>query len=288
MEPGVPCFAAGDGNPSTTRGSAVPGPHMNVLTVGFDKSPLLDYVEPPFLIIDDGDLIDRIVLPKRRKVTVLDLSKHRLNPLKDIDYRRAREFVQVLNATFPEGESTLTRRNSNYQLLCALLEKPKLLSDLISDTKDTRDAYQQIQTLLMSPVLEPVLNRPTNLSLKGTIFARLNRAELGDFDCFVLGNLLVSNYPGTVIIPDFGFYACGFHTRLMRQERLVAGINSFAEVPKLRNHLMLMERKIGSHCTPEDAHTLAIYAGIIENTMRYHDFIERNITPMRRLDSPKE
>jgi hypothetical protein len=248
---------------------------MNALIVGSNKQPLLQYLpRRDFLLIDDGPLIDAWDLPRHR---VFDVAKHSFNPLKDMDYRRAREFVGVLDAVFPEGESTLTARRSRFQILEALLAKPRTLDRLISDTKDTEDAYQKIRTLLLSPVLERVLNGGTDFSIDGTIVARLDRAVLGDFDCFVLANLLVSQYQGTVVIPDFGFYATRFHVSLIRQNRLVAGINSFDEVQDLKSQLVLIETKVGSRCTPDDAEILAMYAGITPGTNGYNDFIQARI-----------
>jgi len=247
---------------------------MNKLIVGFNKSPILHDLPGKFLFIDDGPLIDALELPARRTITVLDLKKHSFNPFRGMDYRRACDFVDVLKAAFPEGENTLTKATFEYQILEALRGKPRKLATLIQDTKDTQYAYQKIQRLLMSDVLENVLTRPTNFSFKGTVIARLNRAELGDFDAFVLGNLLISQYPGTVVVPDFGFYACSFHVRLIRQNRLIAGITSFAEIPgKLRDNLLLIDTKVGSHTTPTDAETLALYAGIAPDTNAYTDFI---------------
>lgn len=250
---------------------------MNRLIVGADKSPILQHLPERFLFIDDGPLIDRLTLPKRRAVTVFDPAEHSFNPLKDMTYHRAREFMAVLDAVFPEGSETLTRRYSNFFLLRALLSSVEKLDRLIPEPakKDAaaQDAYQKIQTLLLSPVLEPVLNRPTNMSFKGTIIARLDRAVLGDFDCFVLGNLLVSQYDGPVVIPDLGFYQTRFHTSLIRQDRLIAGINSFDEVPERRNQLLLIRDKEPSQCTAEDAKVLALYAGLEPGTNRYNDFI---------------
>lgn len=217
---------------------------MNALIVGADKSPLFPYIpNDNFLLIDDGPIIDGIDVPAR----TFDPIEHSFNPLPrgKRAYQKAREFIEVLGAVFPEGESTLTKANAHFQILQALLDRPKGLTSLIADTKDTQAAYQKIQTLLLSPVLERVLTSPPNFSLTGTILARLNRAELGDFDCFVLANLLISQYRGTVIIPDFGFYACGFHSSLIRQDRLTAGINSFDEVAKLRPLLIQIQEKIG-------------------------------------------
>lgn len=255
---------------------------MNALIIGSNKGPLLQHLPDQYLLIDDGPLIDALDLPARRAVTVLDLAKHTFNPLKDMDYLRAREFVDVLNAVFPEGESTLTRRYSNFVLLNALLGKPKRLGSLISqpDRKDTAalDAYQKVQTLLLSPVLERVLNRPSNMSFKGTIIARLDRAKLGDFDAFVLANFLISQYRGPVVIPDFGFYACAANEHLIRQDRLLAGINSFAEKPALLTQLSRFKTVIGRRCTIEDAVELAKYqCAALPNTDAYKDFIDARI-----------
>ncbi len=259
---------------------------MNALIVGSDKTPILRYLPSRFLLIDDGPLIDRITLPARRALTVFDVAKHAFNPLRAMDYRKAREFIDVLDGTFPEGENTLTRKNSNFVLLNALLSGQRRLDTLThpcagASKEGFLDASQKIQTLLLSPVLKRVLTGPTNFSFKGTIFARLNRAELGDFDCFILANLLVSQYQGTVVIPDFGFYACPFHVSLIRQQRLVAGINSFSDIPTLKHHLMLIDTKIGSHCTPDDAEILALYAGIPRDTNAYSDFIQARIRPFQ-------
>jgi hypothetical protein len=250
---------------------------MNALVIGSDKEPLLQFVPDKFLVIDDGPFIDQLDLPPTNKTVTFDAARHSFNPLKDMDYRRAREFIDVLNAVFPEGDSTLTKRNSNFILLNALLSEPKRLDTLVRPTKDNTDAYQKIQTLLLSPVLKNVLNSPTNMSFKGTILARLNRAELGDFDCFVLANLLISQYQGPVVIPDFGFYASPFHMNLIRQERLMAGINSFDEVPAFKSQLLQVKEKIGSQCTPSDAELLALYAGIPADSNRHADFIQAAI-----------
>lgn len=245
------------------RRMALPPPAMNRLLVGKHK----DFHDPPipFLLIDDGEVIDALHLPPRRKATVLDFNKHSFNPLKDMDYRKAREFIAVLDAVFPEGENTLTKKTSNFVLLNALLSNPKRLHKLVRPSKtDTgqQDAYQKIATLMMSPVLERVLCRPTNFSFDGILLARLNRAELGDFDCFVLGNLLISQYQGQIIIPDFGFYACKHHTALIRQNRLIAGLNFLDEVLEdIRNNLLLIDDKVGHRCTAKDAETLAGYSG---------------------------
>jgi hypothetical protein len=249
---------------------------MDALIVGSNKKPILDHLPDTFLLIDDGPLIDALTIPARRKVTVFDPRVHSFNPLKGMTYARARDFIKILNAVFPEGESTLTRKNANFVLLEALLNNPKRLDTLIPAKADASfvDARQQIQTILFSPTLKNVLTRPTNISFKGIILAKLDRAELGEFDCFVLANLLISQYKGHVVIPDFGFYACAPHADILRQSRLTAGINSFDEVPRFKQNLLLIDKKIPSHCTPEDAKLLAQYTGMMPSSNAYNAFIE--------------
>ena len=201
-----------------------------------------------------------------------------------MDYLRAREIVAVLDAVFPEGENTLTTKRPRIQLLDALLSNPRSLATLISDTKDTEDAYQKIQMLLLSPVLKRVLERPTNFSFlttqegrtngPATIIAKLDRATLGDFDAFVLGNLLISQYPGNVVVPDFGFYATRAHSNLIRQGRLIAGINFFDEVPSLRNELLLIPEKVAARPAPADAEMLAVYAGHQRGTEGFSSWVQ--------------
>lgn len=261
----LPCEGAGSSHPSP----------MNLLVVGSDTSELLKHLPDQFLYIDDKA---DIPLPKRARVTRLDLSTHSYNPLKGMDYTKAREFISILDAVFPEGANTLTKKSSNFELLKALVAKPKHLETLIPRGTDagTLDAYQKIQTILLSPVLRQFLTNPTNFSFKGTILAELDRTVLSEFDCFLIANLLISNYRGTVVIPDYGFYACTFHTQLIRQNRLMVGVRFLDEV-KHKNHLLLMKRKIASRCTHEDARTLAEYKGLVAGTNAYTDFIQRSV-----------
>ncbi|MBV9570749.1 MAG: hypothetical protein JO056_05870 [Alphaproteobacteria bacterium] len=251
-----------------------------MLLVGTNKLPILDHLPNTYLLIDDGPIIDSLTVPQRRKIIRFDYNVHRLNPLKGINYRRARDFIGLLDAVFPEGENTITKKNANFVLLKALLSDPERLDRLVYPSTEPaeQDAYQKIQTLLLSPVLNNVLCGPTNFPMKGILIARLNRAELGDFDCFVLGNLLMQFYPGHVVIPDFGFYAVPSHADLIRQGRLTAGLNFLNEVPsQLRNHLLLMEQKIASRATSDDAEVLAVYSGLARGTVAFTDYVQRAI-----------
>ncbi|MBN8807804.1 MAG: hypothetical protein J0I47_06165 [Sphingomonas sp.] len=248
----------------------------NTLVVGFDSTAIVEHIpRQGFLFIDDDPI------PVARRATAFDFKTDSFNPLKDMNHIRAAEFIAVLDAIFPEGSATLTRRYSNHILFKQLLEKPDRLSDMIVRSKDPyeRDASERIERLLLSPVLKRVLNRPSNFSTKGTITAQLPRAEIGDFDAFVLGNMLISQFRGAIIVPDFSFYAHKEHAALIRQNRLIAGITSFEGVSVLRDQFLTIPKKIASQATPEDAEILGIYAGLIPGTDGHTTFVQNAIRP---------
>ena len=84
---------------------------MNQINVGLSKK--IRYPNGGFLLIDDKV---RRIKPRHphEAVRVFDHKKHSFNPLKNLDYRRARDFLAVINAAFPEGENTLTRKNATF------------------------------------------------------------------------------------------------------------------------------------------------------------------------------
>jgi hypothetical protein len=123
-----------------------------------------------------------------------------------------------------------------------------------------------------SPSREIAAHNPRNA--QSSIVARINRAKLGDFDAFILGSLLVSQYPGQVVIPDFGFYARDFYSSLIRQNRLAVGVNALTELDrKMQQMVLLMDDKAGRQCTFEDAETLAKYARLVPSTVAFSDFV---------------
>jgi hypothetical protein len=110
--------------------------------------------------------------------------------------------------------------------------------------------------------------------MRGIVLARLDRAVLGDFDAFVLASLLISQFKGQVIIPDFGFYGREHHVALVRQGRLVAGVNTLSELSvPLRQALLTIPNKIAARATFEDAEVLARYEGLVPRSNAYNDFI---------------
>lgn len=234
---------------------------MNQLYVGFHKN--IELPKPGYLYIHDE-------IPTVPQSRTFDTQRDSFNPLSNLEYKSARELVDSLYAISPQGADTLTVRDGKRGLLKAFLKYRRL--DLIKGDEEVRG---MVGDLLASPVLKQVLCAPTNFSFnpRSTILARLNRKELGDFDCLVLGLFLIAQFKGQLVIPDFGFY--GKSAALIREERLIAGINSFDEVPKkLRSALLSIKDKRGQGAIHEDAETLAVYEGLVRGTNGFNDFVE--------------
>lgn len=273
-----------------------------MLILGTEKTQTILELLPesePYLLLDHGPVIAAQKLPTKRRekstlpsIKRLDLSKDHLNPLDGIKHTdegmlKADYFLEVLNAAYPAGKNTLTKQDAEDTILHALVgNKTRTLSHLIPRPLDPKnrgavDAYRTIQNVLLYPVLERVLDHPTtSFRMDGIVVAHLDPAVLGPRVCFILGNLLIASYPGLVVIPDFGFYAIPSHIQLMRQGRLIAGVNMLAEprlTPEIRSNLLLMAERIGCHTTFEDAKVLAEYAHLLPDPTRkdnpYNRFI---------------
>jgi hypothetical protein len=257
---------------------------MNKLYVGLSK-----YVELPkggCLLIDD----EARDVKEWRHPRVFDPSIHCFNPLQGMTYKRAREIASVLYTISAQGEDTLTVRNGKRALARYLLKKydsfAKLEAHLWAKAKDEEKKFSTtdaevlgvISDLMLSPVLKNVFCGKQNFSFnKNSVnMARLNRAELGDDDAFVLGAFLMAQFDGQIVIPSGDFYLRDVHTKLIREKRLIIGVNFLNELsPKLRRAVMLME-KIPSHTTYEDAEELAKYmCDQPKGTDGYDTFIKR-------------
>jgi hypothetical protein len=203
---------------------------MNKLYVGFTKE-----VRPSKTGLFIDDKVPKIPLAK-----VFDPKKHSFNPLAGIDYKKARQIADVLYTISPQGENTLTVRNGKRALLKALLKAKRL-----DQVRGDEEVQGMVDDILVSPVLRRVLCNPTNFSFgSDIILAKLNRAELGDFDALVLGLFLMAHFKGQVVVPDFGFYGREGHVSLIKENRLIAGVNSLGELPpKLRQNVLLIKTR---------------------------------------------
>jgi hypothetical protein len=229
---------------------------MNQLHVGFSKT--IELPKGSFLFIDDE-------VPKHPKAKIFDPLKHCFNPLKNIDKKKARELAGLLYTVSPQGENTLTVRNGRRALAEALVRAKRL--DQIRMESDIKGVKEEVEgmvaELLFTDVMRNVLCSGKDFGFGGKntkVLARLNRAELGEFDALVLGLLLMAHFKGQIIVPDFGFYGREAHIGLIRECRLMAGVNSLSELsPRLRQAVLLIPGKVGSGATFEDAETLARY-----------------------------
>jgi hypothetical protein len=213
-------------------------------------------------------------VPTVSRARVFDPFKHSFNPLKDMNYKKARQIADVLYTIAPQGENTLTVRNGKRALLKALRSANRL--DRVTGDEEVTG---MVEDLLISPLLSRVLCSTGNqfsFNPNSTILARINRAELGDFDALVLGLFLISHFDGQITVPDFGFYGREAHVSLIRENRLIAGVNSLSELPpRLRSSVLLIADKEASGVTFEDAQTLADYARVLRGTNAYNAFIDQ-------------
>lgn len=266
-------FTAGSGSPCHDAWLYRSRPMLNKLYVGFSKE--IEVPKGGCLILDD----EAWEIPKAR---VFDVGKHCFNPLKEIDYRGACDVVALFDAVFDRGDTTLTKDTGLDFISDELEGGPGSLADLISppDKKATTGhiwAYSKVRRMLRSPVLKRVLCNPTNFSFnpRSVIVARVSRKELGEFDALVLGLFLMAHFKGQLVVPDFGFYGRDAHVSLLREGRLIAGVNVLGELPpKLRQNGLLVKDKIASGATHEDAETLAAYAGHARATNAFNEFVQ--------------
>lgn len=255
---------------------------MNHLLIGHaDKTEqFLQIAKGGFLLIDDGPIADAFVEHFPRAVQ-FDVHTDSFNPLDNLDYHAARNFAALLYGLSPQGENTLTVRNGRRALVKLLLTKPRRLDRLPRSVEPADlEALGMVDELLLSPVLRKILCSASNRSFSyrplRKVIAKIDRAALGEFDALVIATLLISQFAGPVVIPDFGFYGRDFHTNLVWQDRLTAGLNSLSEVTaRLQQALLTIGDKHGSRCTWEDALTLARYDGHVPGTVAHTEFVHR-------------
>lgn len=236
---------------------------MNKLYVGFKTR-----VEP----VRSGCLFIADEVPKIPKSRVFDPLKDCFNPLRNISYKTARELANVLYAITPSGSDTLTVRNGKRSLLKALMESKRL--DML---KGDEEVQSMIDDILVSPVLRRVFcttGKQFSFNPRTVVLAKLDRKVLGDFDALVLGMCLIAQAKGHVVVPDFGFYGRDMHTSLIREERLIAGVNSFGELSlRLKQSVLSIKSKETKGAIFEDAKLLAEYRGLIPGTNGFNEFV---------------
>ncbi|MBK3666166.1 hypothetical protein JJE66_33715 [Bradyrhizobium diazoefficiens] len=208
---------------------------------------------------------------------VFDPNEHHFNPLQNIDKRRARELAALLYSPFPQGENTLTVRNGRRRLAEELATAKRL--DEVRGPEEVRELMADI---FFTPIMRKVLcsnKEQFSFNPNSVIFARVNRAELGEQDAFVLGVLLMHQFAGQIVVPDLGFYGRDLHRNLIRQDRLIAGLDYLDEVPpKLKAALLSIEDKELQGASTVDAELIAKLNGLRNDPHRednpYNRFID--------------
>jgi hypothetical protein len=207
---------------------------MNQIHIGFNKT--IELKKGGCLVIED-------TVREVPRARVFDPMRHCFNPLKGIDYKKARQLSEIFYAVYPQGDSTLTVRNGKRALLKALLA-----ADRLDRVEGDEEVQALIDDLLVSPVLRRMLCNPSDqfsFKPRSTILAKVDRVALGEFDALVIGLLLMAQFKGQLVVPDLGFYGRDIHTSLIREERLIAGVNFLAELPsKLRQSVLSIEDKV--------------------------------------------
>jgi hypothetical protein len=260
--------------------------HQNKIYIG--TTPII----PPkggYLFIHDE-------VPDISRARRFDPTIHSFNPLQQLTYRKANELVDIFDALFARGDSTLTKDTGLDCIAEALDGTPTSLDTLIEwpDNKSSTGhhwAYGKVRRLMRSPILHHMLCSPTNFSFKdsSTILARVNRAELGDFDALAIGLFLMAHYKGQVVVPDFGFYGRDTHVSLIRENRLIAGVRFLDELPHhLRRSVLGIDHKVVAGALYDDAVLLANHAGLRPDPLRaVNTFTEFIDAAMRRgTESP--
>jgi hypothetical protein len=117
-----------------------------------------------------------------------------------------------------------------------------------------------VEDLLESPILKRVLCELPNFLFNpvSKIVARVNRAELGEDDALALTFLLMVHFKGQIVVFD-GSCLRECQINLVRENRLIAGVNSLSELPPRLRQRFLLEEKSAKRVTFDDAEILADY-----------------------------
>lgn len=249
---------------------------MNSLHVGTGLTIdwLRSKAEPPFLLITADA---RPFLAKR--VRVFDPRRHHFNPLNGITPERAADLADIVYASDPGGETTLTVRNGK-RALARMLAAATRLDRLTGDRKDPAqaEALAAVDALLFFPTLKSVLCSGKQFDFSGSVVAEIDPAILGPKQALALALLLIGQHKGQIVVPDGGRYARPLHLSLMDQDRLTVAVNTLAELGKeddpFRLRVEAIADKEGRGCVYKDAVVLASYFETVFRLERREPFIE--------------
>jgi hypothetical protein len=114
---------------------------------------------------------------------------------------------------------------------------------------DDQEAKGVVEDILLSPLLKTALRKPIPrwFYSGATIMVRLNRKEIGEDDARLIASILIAQSKGQIVIEDFAFYARPFHTSLIRENRLMAGVFTLSERKATADVLAHRDRSCGVH-----------------------------------------
>jgi hypothetical protein len=245
---------------------------MNELHIGFKRK--VKPVPGCLLIQDDNEGL------RKYRPKVFDPLKHSFDPLKGMNERKAQELAEIIYTIYPQGEDTLTVRGGKWDLAPAILKRGVRTLRDVTGGEEVRGVMAD---LLFNPVVRNCLcggNREFSLDGDRMIFARLDRREIGEKAALTIGLFVIASFERQLVIPDFGFYGRDAHMALIREERLIAGVNRLSELDKqkaLRGGVALMDIEARG-VVYRDAVELAENAGLRPDPLRadndYNKFIE--------------
>lgn len=238
---------------------------MNKAYIGFHVKPSVP--EGPVLLICDE--LPEVALPFQR---VYQPEKQSIDVLRGIDERRAEELSDSLYDIYPES-TTLTVRNGRQDLRDALLK-----ADRLEKVTGTEEVDRVIRDILFQPVVRNALCSRSSvfrIAKENVVVARLNRKEIGDKAALIIGLVLLNMYKAQVVVEDFGFYGRRAHRRLVREDRLIAQVNSLKELPEeLRNSFLSIREREGKGVLFDDAETIAKLDGLRPGRNEFNDRVD--------------
>ncbi|HLH93557.1 MAG TPA: hypothetical protein VKW08_00420 [Xanthobacteraceae bacterium] len=239
-----------------------------------------------------GDQLPEV--PEWRHPRIFDINKNHINPLRGMNDRKAMRIARALYQVEADaGKETLTVRNGR-RALAKYLKKDfktfaKLESHLWAKATDEDKKFSPTDAEVLGMVSDVLYwdslkrifsDKPDfTFNKNSTNLVRLDRSEMDDNEALTLAFLIMLQFKGTVVIPDFGFYGREFLIPLIKENRLVAGVKTLEELsPRLRQAVLLIKEKVPCQTTYEDAVTLARYARLKPDPTRqdnpYTAFIE--------------
>jgi hypothetical protein len=222
-------------------------------------------------------------IPEWRRPRLFDPLEHSFNPLADLNYKKRCAIVDIFDALFSRGDSTLTKDTGLDYIAEAMEQKVNTFQDLI-ELPDRRAspghqwAYSKVRKILRSPVLSKVFCGTPNFSFKkGSVNqARIDPKEITLFDARVLTYFLIAQFDGQVVIQNYRPYAHEMHATLIEEERFMVGVRTLSQLKGLQAMaIQQMEREVKG-CNHDDAVTIAKYdCRHPPHTEGYDTFIKR-------------